>query len=101
MENVPYAYAIESLMFVQVCTHPDIIFVISDTKEHFLIYKRYDHLKTFTTTSTMEAKYVAYCDAICQAMWLKKFTFEFHLVDSIPKPLTIYCDNFLCISPNE
>ena len=49
--------------------------------------------QTLTTTSTMEAEYVTCYKATCQAMWLKKLIFGFHIVESISKPLVIYCDN--------
>ena len=49
--------------------------------------------QTLTATSTMEAEYVACYAATCQAMWLKKLIFGFHIVESISKPLVIYCDN--------
>ena len=49
--------------------------------------------QTLTATSTMEAEYVACYEATCQAMWLKKLIFSFHIVESISKPLVIYCDN--------
>ena len=50
--------------------------------------------QTLTATSTMEAEYVTCYEATCQAMWLKKiFFFGFHIVESISKPLVIYCDN--------
>ena len=49
--------------------------------------------QTLTATSTMEAEYVACYEATCQAMWLKKLFLGFHIVESISKPLVIYCDN--------
>ncbi|RDY02667.1 hypothetical protein CR513_13846, partial [Mucuna pruriens] len=130
IENVSYAFAIGSLMYVQVCTCPDIAFVIS-TKEHLLTYKRSTNLevigyfdsdygsclddhkfisgyflcwqeelflgKTLTTTSTMEVEYVACYKVTRQAVWLRNFIFGFYLVESISKPLTIYCNNFIVV----
>ena len=49
--------------------------------------------QTLTATSTMEAEYVTCYEATCQAMWLKKLFFGFHIVESISKPLVIYYDN--------
>ena len=49
--------------------------------------------QTLTATSTMEVEYVACYEATCQALWLKKLIFGFHIVESISKPLVIYCDN--------
>ena len=50
-----------------------------------------------TATSTMEAEYVACYEATCQAMWLKKLFFGFHIVESISKPLVIYCYNIATV----
>ena len=156
MEKVPYASAVGSLMYAQVCIRPDIAFAVNalgrylsnpglnhwkavkkvmrylqGTKDYMLTYKRSDQLEvtgysdsdfagclddrkstsgfifmiaggavswksvkqTLTATSTMEAEYVACYEATCQALWLKKLIFGFHIVESISKPLVIYCDN--------
>ena len=154
--DVTFLKSIGSLMYAQVCTHPDIAFVVNalgrylsnpglnhwkavkkvmkylqGTKDYMLAYKRSDQLEvtgysdsdfagcpddrkstygfifmmaggavswksvkqTLTATSTMEAEYVACYEATCQAMWLQKLIFGFHIVESISKPLVIYCDN--------
>jgi len=49
--------------------------------------------QTLTTTSTMEAEYVACYEATCQAMWLKNLISSFQIVESISRPLVIYCGN--------
>ena len=41
----------------------------------------------------LQAKFVAYFEATGQAVWLKNFIPGLQVVDSISKPLTIYCDN--------
>jgi len=43
--------------------------------------------------STMEAKFVACFEATVQANWLRNFISGLGVVDSISKPLKIYCDN--------
>ena len=43
--------------------------------------------------STMEAEFVACFDATVQANWLRNFISGLGVVDSISKPLKIYCDN--------
>ena len=70
MEAIPYAYVVGSLMYAQICTRPDISFVVGmlgryqsnpgldhwkaakkvlrylqGTKEYTLTYKRFDHLE--------------------------------------------------------
>ena len=56
-----------------------------------------------TATSTMEAEYVACYEATRQAIWLKNFISELGVVESISRPLTIYCDNsvVVCFSRNN
>jgi hypothetical protein len=45
------------------------------------------------TSSTMYEEFVACCEAVGQAMWLKKFVPGLRVVDSIERPLKLYCDN--------
>ena len=44
-------------------------------------------------TSTMEAEFVACFKATIQSLWLRNFISSLGIVDSIAKPLRIYCDN--------
>ena len=41
----------------------------------------------------MQAEFVACYEATGQAVWLKNFIPNLRVVDSISKPLTLYCDN--------
>ena len=41
----------------------------------------------------MQAKFVACYEAVGQAVWLKGFIPGLRVVDSISKPLRLYCDN--------
>ncbi|KAK1554765.1 hypothetical protein Q3G72_016968 [Acer saccharum] len=43
--------------------------------------------------STMEAKYVAACEAAKEAVWLRQFLIDLEVVPSANKQITIYCDN--------
>ena len=49
--------------------------------------------QSLTATSTMQAEYVAIHDATGQALWLRNFLNEIKVVDSVERPLKIYCDN--------
>ena len=49
--------------------------------------------QTITTSSTMQAEFLACYEAVGQAIWLKNFIPGLRVVDSISKPLTLYCDN--------
>ena len=44
-------------------------------------------------TSTMEAEFMACFEAMVQAKWLRNFISRLGIVDSIARPLKIYCDN--------
>jgi hypothetical protein len=156
MKSVSYASGVESLMYAQVCTHPDLIFVTgmlgryqkSSGKEHLngikkaliyrqgikglmLTYERSDSLEivgytdsdfagcldterytsdyvfklidgaipwssskqNIMTSSTIYAEFVTCYEATGQAMWLKKFVPGLRVVDSIERPLKLFCDN--------
>ncbi|KAL6331937.1 hypothetical protein AAG906_020287 [Vitis piasezkii] len=49
--------------------------------------------QTLTTSSTMEAEYVACYEACCHAIWMRNFILALGVVDSISKPLKLFCDN--------
>ncbi|WVZ16658.1 hypothetical protein V8G54_009640 [Vigna mungo] len=44
-------------------------------------------------TSTMEAEFVACFEAIVHALWLRNFVSRLDIIDSIARPIRIYCDN--------
>ena len=46
-----------------------------------------------TATSTFQAEYIAIFEATGQALWLKNFISRLNLLDSIERPMKIYCDN--------
>jgi hypothetical protein len=54
--------------------------------------------QTLTASSTMEAKYIACYQATCQAIWLQNFISGLDIMDTIVKPLTIFCDNSAAVS---
>ena len=49
--------------------------------------------QTLTATSTMEAKFVSCFEASSHGVWLKSFISGLRIVDSISRPLNLYCDN--------
>jgi hypothetical protein len=50
-------------------------------------------MQTVMTSSMMYAEFVACYEATGQAMWLNKFVPGLRVVDSIERPLKLYCDN--------
>ncbi|RWR73399.1 Gag-protease-integrase-RT-RNaseH polyprotein [Cinnamomum micranthum f. kanehirae] len=49
--------------------------------------------QTLVTPSTFDAEYVACFEATGHALWLRDFISGLYIVDTISKPLKIYCDN--------
>ena len=47
--------------------------------------------------STMEAEFVACFEATLHGLWLRNFISGLGLVDTISKPLKIYCDNYAAV----
>ena len=156
MKNFPYASAVASLMYAQVCTKPDIAYAVGvlgryqsnpsmdhwkaakkvmrylqGTKDYMLMYRQTDNLdlvgysnadfvgcvdsrkstswyifimvggavswrsvkQTLSATSTMEAEFVSCFEATSQGVWLNSFIYGLRLMDSISRPLRIFCDN--------
>ncbi|WJZ97087.1 hypothetical protein VitviT2T_015721 [Vitis vinifera] len=119
MKNIPYASAVGSLMYAQVCTRPDITFVVGmlgryqsnpnsdfagcvdsrkSTSGYIFILASgaisWRSIKqTMTATSTMEAEFISCFEATSQGVWFKSFISGLRVMDSISRPLSIYCDN--------
>nr|CAN79398.1 hypothetical protein VITISV_016838 [Vitis vinifera] len=49
--------------------------------------------QTMTATSTMETEFISCFEATSHGAWLKSFIFGLRVMDSISRPLSIYCDN--------
>ena len=49
--------------------------------------------QTIVATSTMEAEFIACYEATTQAIWLRNFVGGLKIVDSIERPIKIFCDN--------
>ena len=53
--------------------------------------------QTLIATSIMEAKFVSCFEATSHGVWLKGFISGLRVVDSISRPLRIYCDNSVVV----
>ena len=156
MRNIPYAFAVGSMMYAHVCTRPDIAFVVGmlgryqsnpgldhwraakkvmrylqGTKDYMLMFRHTDSLEvvgyldadfsgcvdsrkstsgyifmladgavswrsakqSLIATSTMEAEFVSCFEATSHGVWLKSFISGLRLVNTISRPLRIFCDN--------
>ncbi|RVX09191.1 Retrovirus-related Pol polyprotein from transposon TNT 1-94 [Vitis vinifera] len=54
--------------------------------------------QTLTASSTMKAEYVACYEACCHAMWMWNFVLALGVVDSICRPLKLFCDNSAAVA---
>lgn len=60
--------------------------------------------QTLTTTSTMQAKFIAIYEGVCEGFYLKNFLIQISIIDTIDsRPSKIYCDNFaaVCFTKNN
>ena len=53
--------------------------------------------QTLRASSTMQAEFVACYGAATQAIWLKNFIYGWLVVDSISRPIKIFCDNSVVV----
>ncbi|GJV43518.1 retrotransposon protein, putative, ty1-copia subclass [Tanacetum coccineum] len=84
MQNVPYASAVDSIMYAVRCdlhwtTVKNILKYLRNTKDMFLVYR--------------EAEYIVVYDASKEAAWVKKFISGLGVVPTIEEPINMYCDN--------
>ncbi|KAL0453769.1 UNVERIFIED_CONTAM: Retrovirus-related Pol polyprotein from transposon TNT 1-94 [Sesamum latifolium] len=100
MKDIPYASAIGSLMYAQVCTRPDIAFAvgigkISERTENLEVvgYSDSDFAGCVDSTKSTSAEFVSCFEATSHGVWLKSFISGLKIMDSISRPLRIYSDN--------
>ncbi|RVW59323.1 Retrovirus-related Pol polyprotein from transposon TNT 1-94 [Vitis vinifera] len=114
MKAVPYASAVRSLMYVMLCTRPDICFYCCHGYTDSDFQSDQDSRKstsgnvfvlgggaiswrsikqTCVADSTMEAEYVAASEAAKETVWLRNFLLDLGVVPSVQSPITLYCDN--------
>ena len=49
--------------------------------------------RTLIATSTMEAEFVSCVKATSLGVWMKSFIYGLRIIDSISRPLKVFCDN--------
>ena len=57
--------------------------------------------QTCVADSTTEAGYVAASKAAKEAVWLKKFLMDLHVILSADRPITLYCDNSRVVAQSK
>ena len=53
--------------------------------------------QTLIVTSTIKTEFVSCFEATLHGVWLKSFMSGLRVVDSISRPLKLYCDNFAVV----
>ncbi|RVW90199.1 Retrovirus-related Pol polyprotein from transposon TNT 1-94 [Vitis vinifera] len=96
MKNIPYASAVGSLMYAQVCTRPDIAFVVG-------MLGRYQSNPDSDFAGCVDSRkstsgyiFILVGGAISWRS-LKSFISGLRVMDSISRPLSIYCDNSVAV----
>ncbi|RVW65224.1 Retrovirus-related Pol polyprotein from transposon TNT 1-94 [Vitis vinifera] len=85
MKTIPYDNAIGSLMYAQVCTRPDIAFIIN-VLGRYLLNPGHDHW-------VVAKKVMRYLQRLKDFMLVYRRMDNLEVVDSIFRPIVIYCDN--------
>ena len=112
MKKIPYASAVGSLMYAKTYKRSEQLEVVGYSDSDYggcldslkstsgfvfmlanwaISWK--SEKQSSTASSTMEAEFVACFEASSHALWLQNFVSGLGVVDSIAKPLRIYCDN--------
>ena len=98
MKNITYASTVGSLMYAQVCTIPDIAFTVG-MLGRYQIDPGLDHWRAekkvmnyIRGTKDYMLMYILF-EAALHGVWIKNFISGLRIMDSISKPLRIYCDN--------
>ena len=53
--------------------------------------------QTLIATSTMKAEFVSGFEATFHGVWMKSFIYGLRIVDSISRPLKVFCDNLAVV----
>ncbi|GKA73592.1 retrotransposon protein, putative, ty1-copia subclass [Tanacetum coccineum] len=109
MQDMSYASAVGSIIYVVRCTRPDIAFAQNITSQfqqnlgdlHWTTIKNI--LKYLRNTKDMfliyeEAEYIAAYDASKEVVWVRKFISGMGVVPTIEELINMYCDNTRAIT---
>ncbi|KAA0035827.1 gag/pol protein [Cucumis melo var. makuwa] len=91
ISNIPYASAVGSLMYAMLYARKSTSGSIFTLNGRVVVWRNIK--QSCIADSTMEAEYVAACEAAKEAVWLKKFLIDLEVVPNMHLPITLYCDN--------
>ncbi|GJZ97000.1 retrovirus-related pol polyprotein from transposon TNT 1-94 [Tanacetum coccineum] len=102
MESIPYASVVAWSNHLEVVGYADFDYAGKDSGKSTFGYvfqlargsiSWKSTKQTIIATSTMEAEFVACYEATIHALWLRNFISGLGVVDTISKPLKMYCNN--------
>ncbi|KAA0052191.1 gag/pol protein [Cucumis melo var. makuwa] len=113
MRRILYVSVVGSLIYVMLCTRPNICYAVGIVSryqsnlglDHWtvvkIILKYLKRMRDYMLVikqgciadSTMEAEYVAACEAAKEVVWLRKFLHDLEVNPNMNLPITLYCDN--------
>ncbi|GJT45760.1 retrotransposon protein, putative, ty1-copia subclass [Tanacetum coccineum] len=98
MQNVPYASAVDSIMYAVRCTRPDVAFAQNITScfqqnPAKLRVECYCDVGFETDRDIQKANYIAASEAAMEAIWIRKFISGLGIVPTINKPIKMFCNN--------
>ncbi|GJW54700.1 retrotransposon protein, putative, ty1-copia subclass [Tanacetum coccineum] len=92
MQNVPYASAVGSIMYVtdrdDTKSQTRYVFILNGGAVDWKSSKQ-----STTTMSTTESEYIAASEAAIEAIWIRKFISGLGIVPTINEPIRMFCDN--------
>ncbi|GKE90693.1 retrotransposon protein, putative, ty1-copia subclass, partial [Tanacetum coccineum] len=94
ISRVSYASAIGSMMYVMTYTRPDVsiapgwIFLLNGGAMTWKSSKQ-----DTVEDSTCESEYIAACEALKKAIWMKNFIGDLGLAPTVQDPIEKFCDN--------
>ncbi|KAA0037539.1 putative gag-pol polyprotein [Cucumis melo var. makuwa] len=100
MRRIPYASVVGSLMYVMLCTRPDICYAVGiEIHIEISVHPKWGAVvwrsikQGCIADSTMEVEYVVACEATKEAILLRKFLHDLEVVPNMNLLITLYCDN--------
>ncbi|KAG8480618.1 hypothetical protein CXB51_024788 [Gossypium anomalum] len=111
MQKIPYASAVGSLMYAQVCTRLDIAYIVGvlgrylSNPDNRKSTSGYIYLlaegaiswksvkQTLVASSNMVAEFVACYKASNHGIWLRNFVTGLRILENVKRPLKLFCVN--------
>ncbi|GJY13787.1 retrotransposon protein, putative, ty1-copia subclass [Tanacetum coccineum] len=93
MSQVPYALAVELIMYAMTCTRPDFSFALSMVLSLWGAVTWKSSKQDTVADSTCEYEYIAACEASKKAIWMKNFIGDLGVIPIVQDFIEIFYDN--------